>query len=237
VFTEGFSYAVVCGVKITESTLVKSLGISNGPVREALFRLQQEGWIRTVGNKGSFLVDFSDPEIARQIYLFRQCFESGTFYSLAGSVTPEQTDVLRQILETMKTAGKESNSVSYRKADLKFHLQAAEFAIGPAYAQLFRPKLMQSFAVAFHVLTKAGRTERERYRQNLDVLSHQDLLAALVARDSKQAARLITSHCSHVAHLVGIENRSSDETATDDEKCNLIENKRDKNEPESIYTH
>ena len=101
--------------------------------------------------------------------------------------------------------------MSYRKADLRFHLQAAEFAIGPAYAQLFRPKLMQWFAMAFHVLTES--MEIERFRHNLDVLSHQDLLESLVARDGEQAARLITSHCSHLARLLGIGNDTEEAVA------------------------
>ncbi|MEN6306254.1 MAG: GntR family transcriptional regulator [Anaerohalosphaeraceae bacterium] len=203
---EGHSPAIEYGGKITESIVAKALGISNGPVREAVFRLRQEGWVRTVGNKGSFLIDFSDPEIAREIYQFRLSFETGTFYSLATRITDAQIDTMRDILNALEKAKARGDMTTFRKMDVNFHLQVAEFAGGSSYAQLLRSKLLQWYAMAYHVLMRS--MGEERYRRNLEgagASSHKDLFDALAARDSDRAARLITHHLSHISHLLGID--------------------------------
>ncbi len=204
---EGQSHAVEYGGKITESILAKTLGISNGPVREAVFRLRQEGWIHTIGNKGSFLVDFSDPKIAKEIYQFRLSFETGTFYSLAARITDAQIETMREILNALEKAKAQEDMSAFRKMDVHFHLQVAEFAGGPAYAQLLRSKLLQWYAMAYHVLMRS--MGAEQYRHNLEgtgVSSHKELFDALAARDSDRAARLIIQHLGHISRLLGITN-------------------------------
>jgi DNA-binding GntR family transcriptional regulator len=203
------SHVVEYGGKITESILAKALGISNGPVREAVFRLRQEGWIHTIGNKGSFLVDFSDPKIAREIYQFRLSFETGTFYSLAARITDAQIETMREILDALKKARQQEDMSAFRKMDVHFHLQVAEFAGGPAYAQLLRSKLLQWYAMAYHVLMRSEGAEQ--YRHNLEgigVSSHKELFGALAAHDSDRAARLIIQHLGHISRLIGINERS-----------------------------
>ena len=207
VFPEnGGSPAIKYGGKITESALAKSLQMSNGPVREAIFRLRQEGWISTVGNRGSFLVDFRNPEIARDIYLFRLSFETGAFYSLAASVTEDQIEVLRKILDVLESSSKKSDVESFRKADIMFHLQVVEFAGGSAFKQIFRSKLLQWYAMAFHILMES--MGGEKYSHCLEApgtSSHKALFEAIESRNSEEAARLITNHYSYLAHLLGID--------------------------------
>ena len=202
---EGGTHEIEYGGKITESTLAKALKMSNGPVREAIFRLRQESWIRTVGNKGSFLVDFSDPEIANEIYMFRLSFETGAFYSLAASVTTEQIAVLKKILDVIEKAIAESDADSFRKADISFHLQVVEFSGGKMFRQIFRSKLLQWYAMAFHVLMKS--MGAEHFSHSLEAAgtsSHRDLFEAIRSHDSEWAARLITEHYNYLAHLLGI---------------------------------
>ena len=105
--------------KITETRIAGALDMSNGPVRDAIIRLRHEGFIQTVGNRGSFLIDFSDPGIAAEIYRFRLSFEVGVFYTLAASITPDQVDELHRILETLEKAREQTDIVSYRKANLR----------------------------------------------------------------------------------------------------------------------
>ncbi len=202
------------GGKITESTLAKALKMSNGPVREAIFRLRQEGWVRTVGNKGSFLVDFSDPDIAREIYMFRLSFETGAFYSLAATVTTEQVAVLKQILDIMEAAKAKSDTASFRQADITFHLQVVEFAGGKGFRQLFRSKLLQWYAMAFQVIMQS--MSGEQYSHCLEApgtSTHQDLYDAIRTHNSEEAARLINIHYSYLADLLGIRNNASGEVA------------------------
>ena len=191
--------------KITESTIAKSLKMSNGPVREAIFRLRQEGWIHTVGNRGSFLVDFSDPKIAREIYMFRLSFETGAFYSVAASITPNQIKVLNAILNTLEKAIAEFDVESFRKADIEFHLKVVEYAGGKTFMRLFRSKLLQWYTMAFHVLMETmGGDQFSHVLEAPGTSTHKELFDAIRLHDSELAARLINKHYNHLADMLEI---------------------------------
>ena len=193
------------GGKITESDIAKTLEISNGPVREALFRLRQEGWIKTYPNRGSYMVDFRDPEIAREIYRFRVSLETGAFYTLAKSITAEQLSQLKVIIELLEKARQTSEIVGFRKADIDFHLKVVELAGGESYQAMYRPKLLQWYAMSFHVLMESmGSEEYKRHLEAPGTSSHCELLGALAGHDSVEAARLISKHFGYIAHVLGI---------------------------------
>ncbi len=203
---DGVSDVVKYGGKITETIIADALGMSNGPVREAIFRLRQEGWIKTIGSKGSFLVDFSEPDIARGIYKFRLNLETGAFYTLASSATPEQIASLKKIVDAIESAKKESDIPAFRKADVDFHLTVVEFAGDDAFKQLFRSKLLQWYAMSFRILMKSFGVEK--YRQHLEnpgTSSHYELFEAIASKDSSRAAKLISEHYSYVVQLLEID--------------------------------
>ena len=194
------------GGKITESDIAKTLEISNGPVREALFRLRQEGWIKTYPNRGSYMVDFRDPEIAREIYRFRVSLETGAFYTLAKSITADQMTQLKGIIESLEKASQTSDIVGFRKADIDFHLMVVELAGGESYQAMYRPKLLQWYAMSYHVLMESMGTEE--YSHHLEApgtSSHHELLGALSGHDSVEAARLISEHFGYIASILGID--------------------------------
>ncbi|HDS85066.1 MAG TPA: GntR family transcriptional regulator [Phycisphaerales bacterium] len=196
--------------KITESVVAKELQVSNGPVREAFYRLRQEGWLYTDRNRGSFLVDFSDPEIALDIYRFRVNFETGSFYGLASNISDEQLAVLGRIIERMDKAMQSSDINVFRQEDIHFHLTVNEMAGGPQYVRVYRPKLMQWYAMAYQVLVRSMGTQQ--YSTLLEapgMSTHRELYDALVRRSSQDAAELISRHFLYIFKLL---NLSSDKS-------------------------
>jgi DNA-binding GntR family transcriptional regulator len=71
------------GQPLSEQELAKLLGVSRTPVREALFRLEREGLIRTVPHKGSFVATLTVQDIhdlfevreALELYAVRRAVE------------------------------------------------------------------------------------------------------------------------------------------------------------------
>jgi DNA-binding GntR family transcriptional regulator len=191
------------GGKITESVVAKELQVSNGPVREAFYRLRQEGWIYTDRNRGSFLVDFSDPQIAMDIYRFRVTFETGSFYALASHITDNQKAQLEKIIDRMDEAIRQSDINTFRREDINFHLAVNEMAGGPHYVRVYRPKLMQWYAMAYHVLVRSMGTEQ--YSKMLEapgMSTHRQLYDALARRNSHKAAEMISIHFLYVFKLL-----------------------------------
>ncbi len=196
--------------KITESMIAKELQVSNGPVREAFYRLRQEGWIYTDRNRGSFLVDFSDPAIVKDIYRFRVNFETGSFFNLAIRINDDQLTSLERIINALEKAVRTSDISAFRQADINFHLMANEMAGGRQYASVYRPKLMQWYAMAYHVLIKSMGTSL--YKTLLEapgLPTHRDLFEAIARRESLDAANLISKHFSFIFDLFESTNEDS----------------------------
>jgi DNA-binding GntR family transcriptional regulator len=63
------------GAHLREEDLATQLGVSRTPIREALRRLDAEGWLRVVPNQGAFAAEWSLPEMI-EIFDLRAMLES-----------------------------------------------------------------------------------------------------------------------------------------------------------------
>ena len=188
------------GKKITESQIANKLGVSNGPVRNALMSLRQEGWIITMPNRGSYVVDFTDSDICRQIYSFRINVEVGAFYCLASTITEQQLTELKHLVTAMGKAVKKGEVLAYRKSDIDFHLKVMEFAGGESLRDICRPKWLQWFAMSYHILRNLS---DETWIYN-EAIAHDEIIDALAAHDKFKVAELVSKHYSFIANVLGI---------------------------------
>ena len=65
---------LVPGHQLNEMELSRSLGVSRGPLREAMQRLTQEGLLLSVRNRGVFVIEVTDDDV-RDLYLARNAVE------------------------------------------------------------------------------------------------------------------------------------------------------------------
>ncbi len=63
------------GAQLAEAESARRLGVSRGPLREAMQRLTQQGLLESVRNKGLFVVTLTADEV-RDVYLARMAIES-----------------------------------------------------------------------------------------------------------------------------------------------------------------
>ncbi|MGH3478799.1 MAG: GntR family transcriptional regulator, partial [Nocardioidaceae bacterium] len=64
------------GAQLGEAELAGRLGVSRGPLREAMQRLVQEGLLRSEPNRGLFVIELTDDDVY-DIYLARTAIERG----------------------------------------------------------------------------------------------------------------------------------------------------------------
>src|SRR5690606_36429887 len=104
-------------LKTTE--LAQQLGVSEVPVREALVRLQAEGFIHREANAIARVVGLNRREV-RELNLIRSRLE-GLAAKLATERNPDLGDRLQPIVERMRKAHESGDNTAYMKLNNRFH--------------------------------------------------------------------------------------------------------------------
>jgi DNA-binding GntR family transcriptional regulator len=91
------------GEHLVENELAAQLGVSRQPVREALQRLQSEGWVDLRPALGAFVHVPTDSE-ADQLLAVRTLLETESARLAAGHATPEQVEHLWELQRTGEKA-------------------------------------------------------------------------------------------------------------------------------------
>lgn len=89
------------GVRIVEQDIAADLGVSRGPVREALRQIEQEGLIEYTRNVGCSVKRIDDRDIY-EIYLLRATYEILAVKLCAGKLTDETYSAMEEALSKMK---------------------------------------------------------------------------------------------------------------------------------------
>lgn len=81
------------GTRLVEAEISTWLGISRGPLREAIRRLESEGLVVTLPRRGTYVID-PDGQDVRELYSVRAALEG---YAVAGSLDRIRSTVLDQL--------------------------------------------------------------------------------------------------------------------------------------------
>jgi len=104
----------------SENRLVKELGMSRTPIREALYQLQSEGMVKIIPRKGIFIQEPSLKE-TRDFYDLRLAIEMHTIKHLAGHLTAEHFAVLDSNMQEQEAAYAAEDYEHWLRLDEKFH--------------------------------------------------------------------------------------------------------------------
>lgn len=187
------------GERLNEVELADSLGISRGPVREAIHRLASEGVLRSVPRRGAFVPTFTADELA-DLYEVREVLESAAARLASERATDEEIADLRACLEATRGILQAGAEVPY-PMDLDLH--------GKILAASHNPRLVDA-ATGLHVQIRLARAlsayrpdrARDAYTEHcalLDALARRDGAAASEAMHAHLSQSLV--HTTKVLHL------------------------------------
>lgn len=91
------------GIFLSEPDLAERCGTSRTPVREALSRLVQDGWVSSIHRKGFQVRPITLKDIS-DLYVYRRLFEIYATERAAARATPEQISRLEQIITIEEAA-------------------------------------------------------------------------------------------------------------------------------------
>ena len=186
--------AVVEGQQLVEVDLADGFGVSRQSVREAMQRLVQEGLLRSVPNRGMFVMQIS-PEDVVDIYNARRAIESSAALALIGEPQPTILEQLRGQCEAMSSAARKGKTADLTAADQRFH----ELLVNSLNNRRLQ-KMTQTFMVETRLCLARLEGKYELPQDAVD--EHLDLIRAIEAQDAGEVLKAVNKHMDNAILLL-----------------------------------
>lgn len=179
------------GSKITEPGLSKTYGISRGPLREAMRRLEAHRLIERVPHVGARVVKLSMKELL-ELFDVREALESMAARLAAQNMTREEIAGLREVLALHERQADLKSGEAYyqREGDLDFHYRIVQGS--------HNRMLMTMLCDDLYYLVRLYRTQfsASGTRPQRAFVEHHRIVDAIEAGDAELAELLMRRHVS-----------------------------------------
>jgi DNA-binding GntR family transcriptional regulator len=185
------------GTKIVESDLALKYGISRGPLREAIHRLEQIKLIVRIPHAGSRVITL-DTKMMEDIYTARESLE-GMAARLAARLMPDnEIAALSTLLDQHEASISETEGKAYfqREGDIDFHFRIAVASQNQWILENLNGELYQLIRMCRH---QSGQFPS---RAQIALGQHRQIAAAIERRDEELAEILMRRHISGAWEIV-----------------------------------
>ncbi len=174
--------------RLDERKIAEQLGISRTPVREALARLEQDGFVEIQPRKGVFVRRKTLDEVLEMIVVW------AALESMAARLATQFAgdDELASLRQLGTGGGVDPNPAradiaEYSEANIRFHQRILE---------LSKCKLLKETAdgLFMHMYAVRRRAMTENDRAANSVVDHMGIIEALERRDADEASKLVREH-------------------------------------------
>lgn len=173
------------GERLNEVELASSLGISRGPLREAIARLAAEGLLTVVSHRGAFVCAFDADEL-RDLYELRVALEVLAVRRAAERASAESTAELRAMLDETANLLDAGGDGAY-PSDIDVHRGIAQLAGN-------RPLLETALNVHHRIFLARSRSGYQPARAKDAYAEHCEIVDAITRRDADLAEDLVRRH-------------------------------------------
>nr|WP_194307605.1 GntR family transcriptional regulator [Dietzia sp. DQ11-38-2] len=175
------------GAQLGEAALARSLGVSRGPLREAMQRLTQEGLLVSHRNRGLFVADLS-AEAVEDMYLLRTTVETAALDRVLHlGLGADTADALDAAVDAMASLAHEPRSGAMVEADLDFHHVLVEAARSPRLSRVHETVLVET-SMCLHAMAGTYSDAESRLAE------HRAIAGAIRAGDPDRARGLLVDH-------------------------------------------
>lgn len=180
------SFQVRPGEILTTGSLAKQLNISRTPVREALLRLQLDGLVTLLPQKGAKVTDITAEDI-REIYELRIVLESYATKVAVAQLTNMELDYLESIMEKVEKYFRRGERKCASDTARELHTILISKVNNKRMGRLLDELEDQYKRIRLVSTLIPGRLEKS-YEQ------HKAIVAGLQARDSNRAEQAMADH-------------------------------------------
>jgi len=199
------------GERLGEELLARSMGVSRGPVREALIRLEREGLVVIRRNRGAFVARLSREDLD-EVHSLRSVIERLAVRRAVAFADDAALAAMQAVIDQMtEYAGRGITEQEAAELDVRFHdliYQSAQHRRLHECWSTLRPQI--------HIYLLNRNVADDDFREYL-VESHQWILDAISDRDDERAAAILDDHLrgSYERVVVGPGQRLNLATADD----------------------
>ena len=184
-----FSRELKPGDRIIETYWAKELGVSQGPVREAIRDLEAMGLVETVPFKGSRVRSLTEKDI-RDNYSVRICLESKSIRDAIQNLDDDALEALgsnlQSILEEMDESAGQGDLRAFKEQDAAFHRAIINATENQVLLRLWEQCNMRNWYTV-SALTDAKSLKKLQ-------VGHQKLTNAICRRNLKEATTTLEDH-------------------------------------------
>jgi DNA-binding GntR family transcriptional regulator len=175
------------GERLTEEHLAKKLGVSRTPVREALHKLESEGWIEALETRG-FVVSGDTKDEVEELFELRAILEGHALKIISGKISDQDLEHLNGFIEKAEEALKKRRIEEVFKWNTKFH--------DVLHGMVVEKKRLHRLLVNIRKYVLRYRRDTLRYpdggKRAID--GHRKILLALRLRDPDLCERTMRDH-------------------------------------------
>ena len=172
--------------RLMEIQLAEELGVSRTPVREALRKLELEGFIVMVPRKGAYVADISFKDIA-DVFEIRAALEALAAGLAAERITDEELEEMERLVAEKAEAIANQDMEKLIKVDTMFH---------EAIYKASRNQRLTSIISNLREQIQRYRTTSLAYpgRMQRSLEEHRSIVEAIQSRDSQFAQQVARVH-------------------------------------------
>ncbi len=174
------------GTELQEVALARSLGVSRGPIREALGRLAAEGLVAIRPRRGAVVRALSNEEFI-EAYQVREALEMMAVRLAVPRLTAEDIVAMERLIDEMASRGDAEDVQGFFEANTEFHQRFFEVAGNRMLSELYRQVRGQIDRHRLRSLELRGNLRRS-------IEEHRAIVWAARTGDIERAVRLTSDH-------------------------------------------
>lgn len=183
------------GMRLMEVELAERYGMSRGPLREAIRRLEEKGLVERSSQRRVHVVHLT-PERLQAVYDVREVLEGMACRLAAERITKSELIELERLLISHEKIVRENNAYLQRQQDLDFHSRIVKASRNPCIESLLLDELYQ--------LIKTYRNQHKATpgRPKRALMEHWRIFHALEDRDPGLAEISMRRHISSALKVI-----------------------------------
>ncbi|WP_010267951.1 GntR family transcriptional regulator [Paenibacillus senegalensis] len=177
------------GQRLREQDLSRDMGVSRGPIREAILLLEREGLLVTQTHRETVVANVNQEEVAVLLNPLRILLESFCIRKVLNQLDEDHFHNLDNIVKELIEACKNEDLGSVVKKDLQFHEYLVSLTGEPYLISLWSGV---SSRIVFHFMNNSHMHQQDHFAKLIQ--EHSELLEALRTKDWSCIEPVLKSH-------------------------------------------